>query len=349
MSVVVSLAEHRAATSPAEPLLAIEDLHVAIGPPGRAAPVIEGMNLEIRRSEIVALVGESGSGKSLTALSATRLLPRAAEITGGRIRFDGENVLAMGPRALDGLRGNRIGMIFQQPQAMLDPTCRVGDQVAESLRRHRGLSRGAAGARVVELFREVGIPAPEARARDFPYAFSGGMAQRVMIAAALSADPDLLIADEPTTALDVTVQAQILRLLHEQCRQRRMSLLLISHDLGIVAALADRVAVMYAGRVIEEGPARAILSAPRHPYTRALVECSLLKRDAGGRLVALPGSAISARELSHGCRFQPRCAIAAQSPHNHDCCSNEPVLACCDGSHKARCWAVKPEPEEAQQ
>jgi len=175
------------------------------------------------------------------------------------------------------------------------------------------------------------------------------MAQRVMIAAALSADPDLLIADEPTTALDVTVQAQILRLLHEQCRRRRMSLLLISHDLGIVAALADRVAVMYAGRVIEEGPARTILSAPRHPYTRALVECSLLKRDAGGRLVALPGSAISARELSHGCRFQPRCAIAAQSPHNHDCCSNEPALTCCHGSHKARCWAVKPEPEEAQQ
>jgi peptide/nickel transport system ATP-binding protein len=349
MSTVVSLAERRPAVAPAEPLLAIEDLHVAIGPPGQAAPVIEGMNLEIHRSEVVALVGESGSGKSLTALSATRLLPRVAQVTKGRIRFDGEDVLALGPRALDHLRGNRIGMIFQQPQAMLDPTCRVGDQVAESLRLHRGLSREAAAARVVELFREVGIPAPEARARDFPHAFSGGMAQRVMIAAALSADPDLLIADEPTTALDVTVQAQILRLLDEQRRRRRMALLLITHDLGIVAALADRVAVMYAGRVIEEGPTGTILAAPRHPYTRALVECSLLKRDPGGRLVALPGSAISARELSHGCRFQPRCAVAAQSPHHHQCCSSEPTLTCCQGTHKARCWAVKPEAGELRQ
>ncbi|AMJ61709.1 ABC transporter ATP-binding protein [Bosea sp. PAMC 26642] len=349
MTVVLSLADRRPAVEPAEPLLAIEDLHVAIGPAGRAAPVIESLNLEIRRSEVVALVGESGSGKSLTALSAMRLLPRAAQVTRGRIRFDGEDVLTMKPRELDALRGGRIGMIFQQPQAMLDPTCRVGDQVAEGLRRHRGLSRSAAAARVVELFREVGIPAPEARARDYPFAFSGGMAQRVMIAAALAADPDLLIADEPTTALDVTVQAQILRLLDEQRRRRRMALLLITHDLGIVAALADRVAVMYAGRVIEEGPARQILSAPRHPYTQALVECSLLKRDTGGRLIALPGSAISARELSYGCRFQPRCAIVAQSPHNHKCCSSEPTLSCCQGSHKARCWAVTPEMEEAQQ
>ncbi len=325
-----------------EPLLAIEDLRVAIGADRR--PVIDGLDLEVRRGEVVALVGESGSGKSLTALSALRLLPPSVAITGGRIRFDGEDVRAMQPAALNGLRGGRIGMIFQQPLAMLDPTCRVGDQVAEGLRTHRGLGRQAAEDRVIALFREVGIPAPEMRVRCYAHELSGGMAQRVMIAAALSADPELLIADEPTTGLDVTVQAQILRLLDEQRRRRNMAVLLITHDLSVVAALSERVAVMYAGRLVEEGRTQEVLNAPRHPYTKALIRCSLLQRDEAGVLVSIPGGATAARDLAGGCRFQPRCSVAASSAHAQACCSAEPRLECCSGSHKARCWAVNAAP-----
>lgn len=326
----------------AEPLLTIEGLKVRIGTGAR--PVIDGLDLEIRRGEVVALVGESGSGKSLTALSVLRLLPPSVSITSGSVRFGGDDVGAMRPAALNALRGGRIGMIFQQPLAMLDPTCRVGDQVAESLRIHRGLSREAALERVVALFREVGIPAPETRLRCYAHELSGGMAQRVMIAAALSADPDLLIADEPTTALDVTVQAQILRLLDEQRRKRNMAVLLITHDLAVVAALSERVAVMYAGRLVEEGPTREVLSAPRHPYTKALIRCSLLQRDETGALVSIPGGAASARDIASGCRFQPRCSVAATSEHAHACCSAEPSLECCSGQHKARCWSVNAAP-----
>ncbi len=323
-----------------EVLLSIAGLRVAVD--GADQPVIDGLDLEIRRGEVVALVGESGSGKSLTALAALRLLPPSVAIAGGEIRFNGEDVRAMRPAALNGLRGGRIGMIFQQPVAMLDPTCRVGDQVAEGLRRHRGLSRQAAAARVLELFREVGIPAPEQRVGCYAHELSGGMAQRIMIAAALSADPELLIADEPTTALDVTVQAQILRLLDVQRRRRNMAVLLITHDLAVVAALSERVAVMYAGRLVEEGPTHEVLNAPRHPYTRALIRCSLLQRDENGALVSIPGGAASAREIACGCRFRPRCSIAASADHAEACCSAEPSLSCCSGghSHKARCWAV---------
>ncbi len=322
------------------PLLAIEDLHVSFPGENGRKTVISGLTLSVNVGEVVALVGESGSGKSMTALSLMRLLPPDAEITAGRISFAGRDILALSPVELDALRGADIGMLFQQPQAMLDPTSRVKTQVAEPLWVHRKMSRHAALGRVVNMLRDVGIPDPTARAQCFAHELSGGMAQRVMIAAALSGNPQLLIADEPTTALDVTVQAQILRLLDDERRKRRLATLLITHDLSVVAAFADRIAVMYAGRIVEEGPTQAILKAPQHPYTKALVSCSLLTTDGEGQLLSIPGSSTQAHELSCGCRFHPRCAVAKSSGMGSRCMASEPKLDSLPEGRKARCWAV---------
>ena len=330
-------------------LLDIEDLSVAIGagPPaaGRVShTVVDRLSLTVARGETVALVGESGSGKSVTARAIVGLLPAGAQIRSGRIRLGTDDLTALSPRQMDGIRGRRIGMVFQQPQLMLDPTCRVGQQVAESLRKHRGLSRGAAEARVIELLRDVGIADPERRARAYAFELSGGTAQRVMIAAALSADPELLIADEPTTALDVTVQAQLLRLLDEQRRRRNMSLLLITHDFSIVSAIASRVLVMYAGRIVEEGPTARVLRAPRHPYTRALVACSLLQANADGDLASIRTA--GTRDAGRGCRYCARCDVAAASGHHDACAATEPHLHLLADGSKARCWAVGDDPAE---
>jgi peptide/nickel transport system ATP-binding protein len=318
-------------------LLTVADLSVTIG----GSRVVDSVSLRIERGEVVALVGESGSGKSMTALSIMRLLPHGAHITTGAVRIDGHDLTRLEDAAMNQVRGRRIGMIFQQPQAMLDPTCRVADQVGESLRKHRGASRAEADRRAVELLREVGIAEPELRARCFAFELSGGMAQRVMMAAALAADPELLIADEPTTALDVTVQAQILGLIDEQRRRRRMGVLLITHDLTVVATLAERVAVMYAGRIVEEGPTARILEAPRHPYTRALVRCSLLQADTRGMLASIPGTIASARDLTSGCRFHPRCRAAHDHGVHAKCCAREPELKDFADGTRARCWAVE--------
>lgn len=328
-----------------EALLLIENLTVAF--PGQPTPVIDGLSLTLNRGEVLALVGESGSGKSMTALSLMRLLPGGGEITGGRIRFEGEDVLSLSDRQMNRMRGGRMAMLFQQPQAMLDPTSRVNAQIAEPLRVHRGLGRRAAMERVLDLLREVGIPDPTVRARCFSHELSGRMAQRVMIAAALSGEPQMLIADEPTTALDVTVQAQILRLIDEQRRKRNLATLLITHDLAVVAALADRVAVMYAGRIVEEGPAKAVLSQPQHPYTQALMRCSLLVPDQSGQLLSIPGSGTHARELTCGCRFHPRCSAASQHGVASQCMRSEPALETDPDGHRTRCWAVEPEKESA--
>ncbi|MCA1492094.1 ABC transporter ATP-binding protein [Ensifer sp. NBAIM29] len=328
-----------------EPLLVIENLKVAF--PGQSAPVIDGLSLTLDRGEVLALVGESGSGKSMTALSLMRLLPAGGAITGGRIRFDGEDVLSLADRQMNRLRGGRMAMLFQQPQAMLDPTSRVGAQIAEPMRLHRGLGYRAAMSRVLDLLRDVGIPDPAVRARCFSHELSGGMAQRVMMAAALSGDPDMLIADEPTTALDVTVQAQILRLIDEERRKRNLATLLITHDLAVVAALADRVAVMYAGRIVEEGPAKAVLKSPQHPYTQALMRCSLLVPDPRGQLLSIPGSGTHARELTCGCRFHPRCSAASQHGLTGRCMRSEPALKPDPDGHVTRCWAVEAEKETA--
>ncbi|MFB4372872.1 ABC transporter ATP-binding protein [Agrobacterium sp. CR_3] len=322
------------------PLLEIEDLHVSVPAQNGRKFVISGLTLSVNAGEVVALVGESGSGKSMTALSLMRLLPHGAEINSGRISFAGRDILALSSSELDALRGADISMLFQQPQAMLDPTSRVRTQVAEPLWIHRKMSRHAALNRVVGLLSDVGIPHPSARAQCFAHELSGGMAQRVMIAAALSGNPQLLIADEPTTALDVTVQAQILRLLDDERRKRRLATLLITHDLSVVAAFADRIAVMYAGRIVEEGPTQAILKAPQHPYTKALISCSLLTTDSEGQLLTIPGSSAQAHDMSCGCRFHPRCALANSAGMSGRCMASEPDLNALPEGRKARCWAV---------
>ena len=329
-----------------QPLLKIEDLTIGIDriPSWR---IVDGLNLEINAGEVVALVGESGSGKSLTALSLMRLLPPGISAMGGRILFEGTDVLAMSQAELTHLRGGRISMIFQQPQMMLDPTSRVGTQVAESLRLHKRPARSAVRDIVVRLLSDVGIPDPALRAQCFAHELSGGMAQRVMMAAAMSGGSSLLIADEPTTALDVTIQVQILKLLDDQRRRLNLAILLITHDLSIVSVLADRVAVMYAGRIVEEGPTRTILRSPRHPYTKALVQCSLLKTGADGTLISIPGSTSKVQEIQQGCRFQPRCPTAAASGLSERCSDREPELDAYDAHSKCRCWAMAAVPHPA--
>jgi peptide/nickel transport system ATP-binding protein len=319
-------------------LLEIRGLRVEF--PGLGTPpVIDGIDLDVGRGEIVALVGESGSGKSLTALSLMGLLPPTAEVTDGIARLGGADLLTMPESEMTSVRGGRIGMLFQQPKAMLDPTMKVGLQVSEAIRRHRGKSRAEARAVAVDLLRSVGIPDPQRRADGYAHQMSGGMAQRVMIAAALSADPELLIADEPTTALDVTVQAQILDLLRRKRDELGLSILLITHDLGVVASMADRVAVMYAGRIVETAQAGQLFNDPRHPYSKALLKASLLE-DARGKLFSIPGSAAQSRLLTHGCRFRPRCSVAAQLGIAEACESEEPQMhECSDDQHHSRCHA----------
>ena len=330
-------------TSPV-PLLTVGRLGVEVGEGRFRHSVIDELDLTVGRGEIVALVGESGSGKSLTARAIMGLLPAGIRVAKGSIRFGGDELTRLSPGAMDRIRGRRIAMLFQQPQVMLDPTCRVGDQVAEASRKHLGLRRRDAMERAINLLRDVGIPDPERRARSYAFELSGGLAQRVMIAAALSADPDLLIADEPTTALDVTVQVQILRLLDDQRQKRRMAMLLISHDLSVVSAVARRIAVMYAGRIVEEGPTSVVLKSPRHPYTRALVACSLLETSGGRTLTSIPGSVASARALGCGCRFHPRCDVLHAAGLHDKCIHKEPDLAAASSGVRSRCWASGQEP-----
>lgn len=318
----------------AAPLLDVRGLHV-VAPGGR--PIIDGLTLRIDAGEVVALVGESGSGKSMTALSLVRLLPRGLEIVDGTMHFAGRDIRAMSQSDLNRLRGGEIAMLFQQPQAMLDPTSRVCTQIAEPLRLQRGMSARDAAKRVVELMRDVRIADPELRARAFSHELSGGMAQRVMIATAMGPEPRLLVADEPTTALDVTVQAQILSLMQEERRTHNLSILLITHDLTIVSAFADRVAVMYAGRIVEEGPTDQLMRDPKHPYTKALIRCSLLEPEPDGRLLSIPGSANRALDITCGCRFFPRCATAGARGVGHRCCSEEPALEAAGTDRMVRC------------
>ena len=304
-------------------MLDVRNLRVGFG---GGPPVLAGLDLSIEPGETVALVGESGSGKSLTALSLIRLLPRGATVQGGSISFEQQDVLAMSPQRLNRMRGGEIAMLFQQPLAMLDPSATVGSQVEEAVRLHTGLRGPAASARVIELFQDVGIPAPAIRARAYAHQLSGGMAQRVMIAAALAGNPRLLIADEPTTALDVTIQLQVLQLLSRERSTRRLATLLITHDLGVVSALADRIVVLYAGRVVEQGAAADILQRPQHPYTQALVRASLLRAEADGSLFAIRGTLVREELSPIGCCFLSRCATADALDLHATCASHEPPL-----------------------
>jgi peptide/nickel transport system ATP-binding protein len=329
------------------PILSVRDLTVRFA--GVEQPILDSVSFEVGKGEVVALVGESGSGKSVTALSIMRLLPPGATVSATAVDFSGQDLQNLSAGEFDHLRGGRLSMLFQQPQAMLDPTSRVGAQVGEPLYYHNGIHGRENRRQVVELLGEVGIPDPSARADCYSFELSGGMAQRVMMAAALSAGPELLIADEPTTALDVTIQAQILRLLDAERRRRQLAVLLITHDLSIVSAVADRIIVMYAGRIVEEGPTARVLKQPSHPYTQALIRCSLFQTDAQGKLFSLPHGTVHARDLTAGCRFHPRCPVAQAHGCLDHCVVEEPHLCETDTNCgcKTRCWATSSEHQDA--
>jgi oligopeptide/dipeptide ABC transporter ATP-binding protein len=314
---------------PLMPLLDIQDLTLAFDPHGR--PVVDRLSLSLPQGQILGLVGESGSGKSITALSIARLLPTPpARYLHGEILLDGHDVLSASGRSLRELRGGVVSYVFQDPGGSLNPVLRLDTQIRETLRQHR---KPAGRQDVIRLLERVGIPSPELRRRHYPHQLSGGMQQRIMIATALACQPKLLIADEPTTALDVTVQAQILELLAHLRQQLGMSILIITHNLGLISQLADRVAVMYAGQIVESGPVPSVLSAPHHPYTRMLLN-SVPRLGAGtARLTAIPGTVPNLPQVPAGCRFHPRC------PHAQpDCRQIEPVeLPTGSEDHTVRC------------
>jgi peptide/nickel transport system ATP-binding protein len=316
-----------------DPLLEIENLKVIFhGDRGSATHAVDGLDLAIQRGQTLGLVGESGCGKTATALSVMGLLPKASAEVSGRIRFDGAELLSLPDRAMRNLRGDRLAMIFQEPMTSLNPSYSIGEQIAESLVRHRGLSRGEARARTVELLRLVKIPSPEQRVDDYPHRLSGGMRQRAMIALALACDPELLIADEPTTALDVTIQAQILALMRELKASTGIAIILITHDLGVVAEICDHVAVMYAGEIVEYAPVGALFATPQHPYTIGLLG-SIPRLDVKAEeLAAIEGMVPSLAELPAGCRFAPRCPFVRER-----CRQALPPLAVVGPGHRSRC------------
>jgi len=290
-------------------ILDVSGLTVDFVTAGGTLRAVNDLSFSIREGETVAIVGESGSGKSTAALSIMRLIPDPpGRLTAGRIMFDGEDLATTSEAALRGVRGQRIGMIFQDPMMALNPVYTVERQIGEVLRLHRGLSRREMQTEVVELLRLVGVPAPAERAKQFPHNLSGGMRQRVMIAMALACRPKLLIADEPTTALDVTVQAQVLALINDLKQRLGMAMLLITHDLGVVAETANRVIVMYAGRKVEEGSTMDIFDDPLHPYARGLLKAARWESQGGEDLWEIPGTVPSPLDLPPGCAFAPRCA-----------------------------------------
>ena len=292
-------------------LLEVNNLHTYFETREGLVCAVEGVSFHLDRGELLGLVGESGCGKSMTALSIMRLVAAPGKIVAGEILFEGTNLLQLSNAEMRHVRGNDIAMIFQDPMTSLNPVFTVGEQIAEALRLHRGLSRKAARAAAIEAMREVSIPDPALRADDYPHQLSGGMRQRVMIAMALACDPKLLIADEPTTALDVTIQAQILDLLNQLRGTRELAVLLITHDLGVVAEVAERVAVMYTGRIVEESPVDELFARPKHPYTEGLLR-SVPKLTAKNvaraeRLQTIEGTVPKPTALPPGCHFEPRC------------------------------------------
>lgn len=314
------------------PLLSVSDLRTVFpGRQGREAAAVDGVSFVIHRGETLGLVGESGSGKSLTALSIVGLVSKPGRVASGRVVFDGQDLLTLDDAAMSRLRGRRIGFIFQEPMVALDPVYTIGAQIVETLAVH-GLARGAgARRRAVELLEAVRIPAPDRRMDEYPHQLSGGLRQRAMIALAIAAGPDLVIADEPTTALDVTVQAEILELLAEMRQVFHLSLLLITHDLGVIATMANRVAVMYAGRIVETGETRAVLQYAAHPYTRALLR-SIPGAIKGARLQAIGGVVPPLDDRPAGCAFGPRC------PDHFARCAAEPPLVPVALQHQVRCF-----------
>ncbi len=312
-------------------LLEITNLHVQFESEGRVTRAVEGVSLSLDSGQVLGLVGESGCGKSVTAMSIPRLLPMPpARITQGRVLFEGRNLLELPLPELRKIRGAKIGVIFQDAMTSLSPLHRIGPQLEEVIRLHRDVSSGAAGAAALDWLERVGIPDPDQCSRAYPHELSGGMQQRVMIAMGLILEPDLIIADEPTTALDVTIQAQVLGLMRKLHR-KNSGLLLITHDMGVVSQMATRIAVMYAGQIVEQADAAAFFNKPLHPYSIALLEAMPSAATRGKRLKAIPGQVPSAGNFPPGCRFHDRCPVARP-----DCARNPPELLLC-GDRLVRC------------
>ena len=328
---------HAPAGAGAEQVLRIDDLRTHFFTRDGVVRAVDGVSYAIAKGETLAVVGESGCGKSITALSILRLIPSPGRIVGGEIWFEGRNLLELREAEMRALRGNQISMIFQEPMTSLNPIMRIGTQLAETLMVHQGLTHKRALSRAVEMLAMVRISEPERRIREYPHQLSGGMRQRVMIAMALSCDPQVLIADEPTTALDVTIQAQILGLIQDLKGKLGTAVILITHDLAVVAENAQRVVVMYAGRKIEEAPVAELFARPLHPYTRGLM-AAIPTRDAassgeGGRLAEIPGVVPALGSVPRGCSFAPRCAHAVDA-----CRSDTPPMEAARSEHVVACW-----------
>ena len=314
-------------------LLEIEDLRTIFRTPMGLVAAVDGVSLGVARGKTLGIVGESGCGKSMLSLSVMGLVPPPGQNAGGRVMFDGQNLLDLSPAAMRSIRGNRIAMIFQEPMTSLNPVFTIGDQITEAMRAHdRSTSDRALRAKAIAALERVRIPAPDRRFDEYPHQMSGGMRQRVMIAMALACDPDLLIADEPTTALDVTVQAQILDLLRDLQAQSGMAIILITHDLGVVAEMADEVAVMYAGKVVERAAITEIFDDPQHPYTLGLLGSIPKLEETHDRLLAIEGAVPPPFALPKGCRFNPRCVFRAEA-----CVQRQPELREVAPNHDVSC------------
>ncbi len=319
------------------PLLEVRDLRTHFHTQDGVVKAVDGVSFEVNRGEVLGIVGESGCGKSVTSLSIMQLVPRPGRVEAGEVLFDGRDVLEMNREQLEELRGEQISMIFQQPTSSLNPVYEVGVQISEVYEIHRELKRKAGKKKAAAMLREVGIPDPERRIKSYPHEMSGGMAQRVMIAMALALEPKLLIADEPTTALDVTIQAQILDLMRGLQRDHGTAVMLITHDLGIVAEMADRVAVMYAGEIVEETDVATLFSDPKHPYTQGLIGSVPVLGEVKAELDVIPGVVPTLIDLPAGCRFAPRCE--ARVANNLQICTEQaPDLLPVGPGHTARCW-----------
>jgi peptide/nickel transport system ATP-binding protein len=322
------------------PVLSVRDLRVAFPTRRRTLIAVDGVSFDIAPGEVLGVVGESGAGKSLTGAAIIGLLEPPGRIVGGEVRLRGQRIDDLPPEEVRKMRGKRIGMVFQDPLTSLNPLYRVGDQIVETIRTHARISESEARERAITLLEEAGIQGARARIDSYPHEFSGGMRQRVVLTLALCAEPDLLIADEPTTALDVSIQAQIIQLLKRLCRERHTAVMLITHDMGVIAETADRVAVMYAGRIAEIGPVREVVQHPHHPYTKGLMGAIPTLGPTVGpqaeRLVQIPGAMPRLDAIPKGCAFHPRCAMA------FDRCRAERPEAMPAGQSLAACWLVAP-------
>ncbi len=330
-----------------ETILDVRDLKTYFYTEDGVVKAVDGVDFDVKRGEIVALVGESGCGKSVTSFSIMQLVSIPGRIVGGEVRFNDRDLLKLPESQMRLMRGDQLSMIFQQPTSCLNPVFRVGDQISEVLEVHRGVDKKRGWRQAVDLLRTVGIPEPEKRIHAFPHELSGGMAQRVMIAMALACEPELLIADEPTTALDVTIQAQILDLMRDLQSKLGTSIILITHDMGVVAEMATRVSVMYAGRVVEQAAVHTLFDEPYHPYSQGLLASIPVMGLVKERLDTIPGAVPNLINLPPGCKFAPRC-LARVEANLHICTEQEPHLIEFSPGHKVRCWLYEEHEREGE-